>query len=53
MSTAGVGAVGAAGYYAAMANAVKAIGSIIKLDRSFHPAELYSVLLLRSVYRNQ
>lgn len=32
MSTSGVGAVGAAGYYAAMANAVKAMGSIIKLD---------------------
>lgn len=30
MSTAGAGA--AAGHYAAMANAVKAIGSIIKLD---------------------
>ncbi|MCK5841028.1 MAG: hypothetical protein KAH31_02585 [Candidatus Sabulitectum sp.] len=42
MSTAGVGAVGAAGYYASMANAVKAIGSIIKLD----PEEFQKVLVL-------
>lgn len=42
MSTAGAGAAGAAGYYAAMANAVKAIGSIIKLD----PEEFQRVLVL-------
>ncbi len=42
MSTAVAGAVGAAGYYAAIANAVKAMGSIIKLD----PDEFQRVLVL-------